>query len=148
MKAEDIAAELERTLPVMQEEAVKVMRAAVDLAVDRERGLAPGRIGTSVSGLVRENATGVSGTIRPRSKIAGLVDKGTGLLHESGFHHAITPTRAKVLKFVGHDGQTYYRREIKGQRPQLFVERTRDELAVEVEGLLAAGAQAATDRLF
>jgi hypothetical protein len=150
LKAEDIATELERTIPVMQEEAEAAMQEAVDITHHRLSENAPrgrtGALSEKITALTRTNATGVSGTVRPRATYAGYVNEGSGIYAE--YHHPITPkaTRGPRARLKFADGS--FRRSSKGTPATHFIDRTRDETADEVEDLLAAGAQKATDRLF
>lgn len=152
LNAQDVATEIERTLPVLREEASKAMHHAVELAKARLRETAPkgrtGRLSERVSGVVRETQAGVTGTIRPLEKYAAFVDKGTGLLNETGFHHPVRPTLHKTMRFVGRDGGVVFRGRTKGQPPTRFIERAKDEIAADVERVLTSGAEQATKRLF
>jgi hypothetical protein len=105
-----------------------------------------GKLGDTIRTTVRETAGGVTGTVRPGARYAGFVDKGSGLYAEH--HSPIRAKAGKVLRFVDSSGQITYRAQVKGQPPQPFVERTRDEVAAEVQALLEEGAVKATEELF
>lgn len=149
---EQVVRDLERTLPILEKAGAEAMHAAVDLTRDRMRGNAPrgrtGRLGENISATVNHTQTGVSGTVRPREKYARYVDRGTGLQVEH--HSRITPKAGRkakggaALKFA--DGS--FRRSSKGQKLTRFIERTREEAAVEAQHLLEQGAVTATERMF
>lgn len=82
MTPEQVIAGLERTVPVIQEEAVKAMRKAVDLTAERMSELAPkgatGKLSRDLQRSTHQTIDGVNGTVRPRARYAGWVDGGTG----------------------------------------------------------------------
>jgi hypothetical protein len=171
---EEIVRELERTIPVFQEEADRAMHEAVDLTHMRTSEAAPkgrtGALSSKITAITRANSTGVSGTVRPRVIYAKYVNDGSGLeasfqgprgggasaspaakllgLVQAGKHHAITPKAARgpraALKFA--DGA--YRRSSRGTPATHFIDRTREGTAVEVERILTDGAVKADRRLF
>lgn len=177
MSPEQVSAELRRSIPVLEEEALKAMHGAVDLTHLRMSELAPGSIGRTVAHVVRHTSIGVSGTVRPTSKHAAFVDQGTGhgkvvrntagqaysflTGHAvSGAYELSSPFDVRTAtgwgaktpggKLALHlkGGGTIFRSRVSGQRAQHFVEKTRLETAAQAETLLAKGAQAAADRLF
>ncbi len=148
MTPEQIVRELQRTLPVFEEEARHAMQEAVDITHHRLSANAPKRSGAlagKITALVRVNSTGVTGIVRPRMKYARYLDEGSGLYAE--FHHPITPKARgprAALKFS--DGS--FRRSSKGTPPTHFIRRTREQVAQEVEDVLTHGAVRASERLF
>jgi hypothetical protein len=147
---EEIVAELQRTIPVLREQAARVMHDAVDLTSARMSEAAPkgrtGKLSETIRTTVRETAGGVTGTVRPGARYAGFVDKGSGLYAEH--HSSIRAKAGKVLRFIDSSGNVVYRAQVKGQPAQPFVEESRDSVAAEVQALLEAGAVKATEELF
>lgn len=154
MNPHQVVAEMQRTIPTLESEARASMRRAVDVTRDRMVSMAPrrsGKLAGSIGATVHATGEGVSGTVRPRERYAEFVERGTGEYVE---HHArISPKAGRTarggaaLKFKG-EGGTVFRRSVKGQKPQRFVERTRDDVLPHVEDLLAHGAELATRKLF
>lgn len=79
---DEVVERLQRTIPLLQEEAAKGMRRAVDLTEQRMSELAPhgatGELSHDITHTVRHGVDGVSGLVKPRSRHAGFVDSGTG----------------------------------------------------------------------
>lgn len=149
--AEQIVADLQRTVPVLRAQATRAMQEAVDLTKLRmSEGAPKGRtmkLSEKIRGTVRETQGGVSGTVRPTVPYAGFVDKGSGLHAEH--HSVITSKQGKMLRFVDKTtGEIIYRRSVKGQRAQPFVDRSRAEVEHEVQAIMEAGAVKATEALF
>ena len=165
MTPEEIVRELQRTLPVFEEEAHRAMDEAVDLTYQRKSELAPkgatGKLAPDITHVSRVNQTGVTGTVRARAKYAQFLDEGSGVyamfqgpargllgVVQAGPHHLITPKPGRgpraALKFS--DGS--FRRSAKGTPATHFIDRTRTQTEVEVEDTLTNGAVRADRRLF
>ena len=139
MTPEQIVRELQRTLPVFEEEAKRAMDEAVDLTYRRMGELAPkatGKLSRDITHVSRVNQTGVTGTVRPRAKYASFLNEGTGVyamfqgpargligVVQAGPHHLITPKAGRgpraALKFA--DGS--FRRSSKGTPATHFIDR-------------------------
>ena len=121
--AKEIADELERTIPVMQDAAEESMHAMLDVAERCWAEAAPrgatGKVANNTRQTVRRNATGVSGSLAPSTPegrlIAGYLDKGTGLWVQ--FHSAITPKAARGPRARLRFADGTFRRSSKGRGP-------------------------------
>lgn len=137
---------------------------------------ATGELSRDIAHVVRKTTKGVSGTVTPLSPHAGFVNFGTGqgktLRGSQGqayfalTGHAMTREQELADPFgvataFGYgsktpgkplalhvDGGVAFRPRVRGQRARHFVERTREDVAGEVEQILASGAERATARLF
>lgn len=174
----EVVERLQRTIPLLEEEAAKGMRAAVDLTEQRMSEFAPrgatGELSRDITHSVRHGANGVTGLVRPRSPHAGFVNDGTGegktVRTASGGAYsasgrvlsageeAANPGDALTASGWGSrtgrplalhlPGGVAFRQHVRGQRAQHFVERTREAVGGEVETILTDVAAAVTDRLF
>lgn len=153
LTAQEIADELERTIPVMQGEAETAMHAAVEVGqrawAEAAPGGSAGRVARTTTS-VRKTSTGVSGSVRPKTPedrlIAGYLDRGTGLWRiGGGDKRPITPRPPhKALKWA--DGRI--RGSSRGVKPREFIEKAKAAAEVEVEDILTGGARKASERLF
>jgi hypothetical protein len=134
-----------------------------------------GELARDMQHSARKTAGGITGSVRPRARYARFVEGGTGegkvVRNRSGrgysasTGHELTAAEELANPFdamtatgwgsktgrplaLHMRGGVVFRQHVRGQRARHFVERTREMTAPEVEEILIAGAQRATDRLF
>lgn len=127
------------------------MQQAVDVGGREMRQLAPGRIGQHIEEHVHARLGTVTGVVAPArdlAQIARMVDEGTGVYVD--FHSPIRPVaarRAANPRAAVRVAPGVFRRSVKGQRPQRFVERAEQAAEPQVTGILERAADAAIAKL-
>jgi len=100
------------------------------------RDQAPVRTG-NLRHSITSRTTGIGfrahGEVRATAPYARYVHQGTGLF---GPHHRkIVPREKKALRFTA-GGQTLFRRSVKGQRPNPFMDRALAAVSADIPGLV------------
>lgn len=124
------------------------MRHAVHITHEEMSHLAPGHLSEDIAERVGSGAGSITGAVFPTPDWAKYVDEGTGIYVEH--HHPITPLASRAqgnpraaLKLKG--GR--FRRSVRGQRGQHFVQRTREHMEGPVGDILEKPAFTVTARL-
>lgn len=124
------------------------MKDATHVAAQEMRHLAPGSISEHIEERLGGGPGEVTGVVFPTEYFAKYVDEGTGVYVE--FHQPIAPKAARLqanpraaLK-LGDGG---FRKSVKGQPPQRFVERAKEHSRPQVERLLERPAVEITNLL-
>ncbi len=139
---------LARQYDELRTEARAAMKQATTVAAEELRRLAPGHIGEHIEERIGSSPGMVTGTVFLTDRGARFADEGTGIYVE--FHEPIgvkPARRAANPRAAMQIAPGVFRRRVKGQRPQRFIERAAEAAEPRVDAILDRPASTVPGRL-